>query len=63
MNRCTGHRDIPEILLKTVLNTTQSFYSFAAIVLKLCRYIDHVLRLSKIKFSTIHSLWFKDYLP
>ena len=38
-------------------------YCFPAIVLKLCRYIHHVLKLCVTQFSTIYSLCFKDYLP
>ena len=37
-------------------------YSFVAIVWKLCRYIDRVLKFDKIQFSNIYPIWFKDCL-
>ena len=42
MNRCTGHRNITEILLKTVLNTIQS--------IKLKAFSGDKLKLAKMMF-------------
>ena len=56
------HVSIHPSLYKILVNLCHELL-FAAIVVKLCRYIDHVMKLCKMQFSTINSLWFKDFLP
>ena len=52
----------PSMYKILVIFVANSSYSFASVVLKLLTYIDHILKVCKMKFLSVNFSWLKNYL-